>query len=189
VLLVVGDVAGHGIDAVTGMVAARNSLRGLAITGTGPAELLRMLNEVMCHFTSGVVGTVVCGRYNPATRVLRWARAGHLPPVLVREGAASELPLPAGVLLGMDPDARYEEATQSLRPGDTLLLFTDGLIERRGESIVDVLEEFVATVAPLAAAAGPGDQEPAAALADRVLASAASDTGDDACLVAVRIMS
>jgi PAS domain-containing protein len=190
VLLVVGDVAGHGIDAVTGMVAARNSLRGLAITGTGPAELLHMLNGVMCHFTSGVVGTVVCGLYNPATRVLRWARAGHLPPVLVREGEACELPLPAGVLLGMDPDARYEEATQSLRPGDTLLLFTDGLIERRGESIVDVLEEFVATVAPLAAAASPGGQEPAAAAqADRVLASAASDTGDDACLVAVRVMS
>ena len=88
-LLVVGDVAGHGIDAVTGMVAARNSLRGLAITGAGPAELLGMLNGVMCHLTSGVVGTVVCGLYNPETRVLRWARAGHLPPVLVRGGTAA----------------------------------------------------------------------------------------------------
>ena len=146
VLLVVGDVAGHGIDAVTGMVAARNSLRGLAITGAGPAELIRMLNGVMCDLTSGVVGTVVCGLYNPDTHVLRWARAGHLPPVLVRGGTAAELPLPGGVLLGMDPDAGYEEATQSLRPGDTLLLFTDGLIEQRGESIVDVLEEFVATL-------------------------------------------
>ena len=148
VLLVVGDVAGHGIDAVTGMVAARNSLRGLAITGAGPAELIRMLNGVMCDLTSGVVGTVVCGLYNPDTHVLRWARAGHLPPVLVRGGTAAELPLPGGVLLGMDPDATYEEATQSLRPGDTLLLFTDGLIEQRGESIVDVLKEFVATLGP-----------------------------------------
>ena len=187
VLLVVGDVAGHGIDAVTGMVAARNSLRGLAITGTGPAELLGMLNGVMCHLTSGVVGTVICGRYNPRTRVLRWARAGHLPPVLVRGGAGRELPLPGGVLLGMDPDASYEEAVQSLEPGDTLMLFTDGLIERRGESIEDVLEGFVAGL-------GTGDgQRPnapdvtAAAQADRVLAAAASDTGDDACLVVVRI--
>ena len=96
VLLVVGDVAGHGIDAVTGMVAARNSLRGLAITGAGPAELLRMLNGVMCHLTSGVVGTVVCGLYHPDTRVLRWARAGHLPPVLLHGGTARELPLPGG---------------------------------------------------------------------------------------------
>ena len=115
VLLVVGDVAGHGIDAVTGMVAARNSLRALAITGAGPAELLRMLNGVMCDLTSGVVGTVVCGLYNPDTSVLRWARAGHLPPVLVRGRTACQLPLPGGVLLGMDPDASYEEATQSLR--------------------------------------------------------------------------
>ena len=179
VLLVVGDVAGHGIDAVTGMVAARNSLRGLAITGAGPAELIRMLNGVMCDLTSGVVGTVVCGLYNPDTNMLRWARAGHLPPVLVRDGTAAELPLPGGVLLGMDPDASYEESTQLLRPGDTLLLFTDGLIERRGDSIVDVLKEFVATL---------GSREMTAAeQADQILANAVSDTEDDACLVAVRI--
>jgi serine phosphatase RsbU (regulator of sigma subunit)/PAS domain-containing protein len=186
VLLVVGDVAGHGIDAVTGMVAARNSLRGLAITGSGPAELLRMLNGVMCDLTSGVVGTVVCGLYNPDTNVLRWARAGHLPPVLVRGRTACELPLPGGVLLGMDPDAIYEEATQSMEPGDTLLLFTDGLIEQRGESIVDVLREFVATVASVPAGQ-EGSQPTAAAQADRILATAVSDTDDDACLVAVRI--
>ena len=154
VLLVVGDVAGHGIDAVTGMVAARNSLRALAITGSGPAELLRMLNGVMCDLTSGVVGTVVCGLYDPETSVLRWARAGHLPPVLVRGPTACQLPLPGGVLLGMDPDASYEEAIQPLAPGDTLLLFTDGLIEQRGESIVDVLADFVETVAPRAGIRG-----------------------------------
>ncbi len=186
VLLIVGDVAGHGIDAVTGMVAARNSLRGLAITEAGPAELLRMLNGVMCHLTSGVVGTVVCGLYNPDTRLLRWARAGHLPPVLVRDGTARTLPLPGGVLLGMDPDAEYEEATQPLEPGDRLLLFTDGLIERRGESIDDVLREFVANVAATLEGS-PASGLTAATQADRVLASAASDTGDDACLVVVRI--
>jgi serine phosphatase RsbU (regulator of sigma subunit)/PAS domain-containing protein len=186
VLVVVGDVAGHGIDAVTGMVAARNSLRALAITGSGPGELLRMLNGVMCELTSGVVGTVVCGLYNPDTSVLRWARAGHLPPVLVSGRTACQLPLPGGVLLGMDPDATYEEATQPLEPGDTLLLFTDGLIERRGESIVDVLSEFVTTVAPIPEG-HEGPEPTAAAQADRILASAVSDTDDDACLVAVRI--
>ena len=195
VLLVVGDVAGHGIDAVTGMVAARNSLRGLAITGAGPADLLRMLNGVLCHLTSGVIGTVVCGVYHPDTRVLRWARAGHLPPVLVRGGAVRQLPLPGGVLLGMDPDADYEEASLPLEPGDTVLVFTDGLIERRGDSIEEVLSEFVATVAagqPAGpadeAAAGPDGGAPtAAARADRILASTVSDTGDDACLVVVRV--
>jgi serine phosphatase RsbU (regulator of sigma subunit) len=179
-LLVVGDITGHGIDAVTGMIAARNALRGLAATGEGPADLLRHLNYAACHLTEGIAGTVVCGRYDPETRVLRWARAGHLPPVLVRDGAAEMLPLPGGVLLGLDPDAEYEEAALALRGGDILLLFTDGLIERRAGSISDALREFTAAAVP----AGPD----AESLADRILAEASSDTGDDACLVVTRIL-
>jgi hypothetical protein len=178
-LLVVGDITGHGIDAVTGMIAARNALRGLAATGAGPADLLRHLNYAACHLTEGIAGTVVCGRYDPETRVLHWARAGHLPPVLVRDGTAEMLPLPGGVLLGLDPDAEYEEATLAMRGGDTLLLYTDGLIERRADSISDALREFTAAAVPAGA--------DAAAHADRILDSAISDTGDDACLVAVRI--
>ncbi|MDX6416144.1 MAG: hypothetical protein QOG28_764, partial [Trebonia sp.] len=179
-LLVVGDITGHGIDAVTGMVAARNALRGLAATGAGPADLLRHLNYAACHLTEGIAGTVVCGRYDPETRVLCWARAGHLPPVLVRDGAAEMLPLPEGVLLGLDPDAEYEEATLPMRGGDTLLLFTDGLIERRADSISDALREFTA-------AAVPADPD-VSAHADRILNHATADTDDDACLVAVRIL-
>jgi serine phosphatase RsbU (regulator of sigma subunit) len=179
-LLVVGDITGHGIDAVTGMIAARNALRGLAATGAGPADLLRHLNYAACHLTEGIAGTVVCGRYDPETRVLRWARAGHLPPVLVRDGAAEMLPLPGGVLLGLDPDAEYEEAVLPMSSGDTLLLYTDGLIERRTASISDALREFTDEAAP----AGPD----AASHADRILGSSISDTSDDACLVVVRIL-
>ena len=175
----VGDIAGHGIDAVTGMVAARNCLRGLAITGAGPAELLGFLNGAICHLTDGVVGTVVCGFYDPARRVLRWARAGHLPPLVIRDGTATALPLPSGVLLGTVPDAAYEEFSTSLAAGDTMLLFTDGMIERRDIPIDEALDEFARR------AAAP--QPSAAMLADHVLAHAASDTGDDACLVTVRI--
>ena len=121
--------------------------------------------------------------------MLRWARAGHLPPVLVRGRTACELPLPGGVLLGMDPDAELRGGHPVAAARATrLLLFTDGLIERRGESIVDVLGEFVATVAPRAPGRRRAGAEPtAAAQADRILASAVSDTDDDACLVAVRI--
>ena len=179
ILLVVGDITGHGIDAVTGMIAARNALRGLAATGAGPAELLRHLNYAACHLTEGIAGTVVCGQYEPRTRTLRWARAGHLPPVLVRDGKGQALPLPEGVLLGLDPTAQYEEASTQLRVDDTLLLFTDGLIERRSGSISDLLREFTLAAAP----AGPD----ARSHADRILGSALSDTGDDACLVVVRI--
>ena len=179
VLLVVGDIAGHGLDAVTGMVAVRNSLRGLAITGAGPATLLDWLNRAAAHFTDGVLGTAICGLYDPADRALHWARAGHLPPILVRDGRAGQLPLPEGLLLGADPDARYTEEVTTLRLGDTLLMFTDGLIERRDEPI----DEALATL--LQVASRPvGD---IGAYADFLLAEAASDTGDDACLVAVRI--
>ncbi|MBO0819657.1 MAG: serine/threonine-protein phosphatase, partial [Nocardiopsaceae bacterium] len=178
-LLIVGDIAGHGIAAVTGMVTARNALRGLATTGAGPADLLRQLNYAACVFTKGITGTVVCGRYDPRTRVLRWARAGHLPPVLVRDGAAAVQPTPDGLLIGVLEDAEYEELQLQLCPGDTLLLYTDGLIERRAASISDALAEFAATAVP----AEPDIDGYAA----RVMDDADSDTGDDACLVAVRI--
>lgn len=178
-LFVVGDMAGHGIDAVTGMVAARNALRGLAVTGASPSELISHLNVGMCNYTEGHTGTVICCRYSPGSRVLRWARAGHLPPVLVRDGVAGALTLPDGLLLGMDPDARYQEVIVQLRFGDTLLLYTDGLIERRAASISDALAEFAAAAVP----AGPD----ADATATRILAQASADTGDDACLVAVQI--
>jgi PAS domain-containing protein len=179
VLLVVGDIAGHGLDAVTGMVAVRNSLRGLAITGAGPGTLLDWLNRAAAHFADGVLGTAVCGLYDPADRTLCWARAGHLPPVLVRDGRAEQLPMPEGVLLGADPDASYAEEVTPLRLGDTLLLFTDGLIERRDQPIDDAI------AALLRAASRPvGD---IGGYADHLLHGAASNTGDDACLVAVRV--
>jgi serine phosphatase RsbU (regulator of sigma subunit) len=179
VLLVVGDIAGHGIDAVTGMVALRNCLRGLAITGASPGALLGWLNDVACHLTDGIVGTAVCGLYDPVSRALRWARAGHMPPVLVRDGVARELSLPEGVLLGVQSGARYQEVTTSLRPGDALLLFTDGLIERRHEAIDDSMNSL------LRIASRPVDS--IASYADHLLGNAPSDTGDDACLVAVHV--
>jgi len=94
VLLCVGDVAGHGIEAATSMVVLCNALRGLAVTGAGPGQLLSWLNMVAHHLTGSVTATAVCGLYDPDRRSLRWARAGHLPPVLVRGSEAT--PLPAG---------------------------------------------------------------------------------------------
>ena len=179
VLLVVGDIAGHGIDAVTGMVALRNTLRGLAITGAGPATLLGWLNNVACELTDGIIGTVVCGLFRPADRTLRWARAGHLPPLLVRSGVAGELEPPAGVLVGADPASRYQEVTTELVPGDALLLYTDGLVERRDEAI----DESILSLRRLAS-------QPAhdiGRFADYLLSSSRADTSDDACLVAVRV--
>jgi PAS domain-containing protein len=179
VLLAVGDIAGHGIDAVTGMVELRNCLRGFAITGAAPADLLSWLNKVACHLTDGTIGTAICGLYDPASMNLRWARAGHHPPVLVRDGVAEHLPLPPGLMLGADPDAGYEEVTTHLDPGDVLLLFTDGLVERRDVGIDDALARL------LRVASRPMDR--VSDFADYLLTHAASNTGDDACLVAVRV--
>jgi serine phosphatase RsbU (regulator of sigma subunit) len=180
VLLAVGDIAGHGLDAVTGMVTARNGLRGLSVTGAGPATLLGWLNGAACHFRDGIVGTAICGLYDPADRSLRWARAGHLPPILVRDGLPRTLSLPPGMLLGADPDASYTEITTPLQIGDILLLFTDGLIERRDRSIDDGLD----SLQRIAARAAGGD---IGSFADAVVAAAASNTDDDACLVAIRV--
>lgn len=179
VLLAVGDVAGHGIDAVTGMVALRNSLRGLAVTGPDPGRLLALLNNVSAELTNGVLGTAVCAVYDPPSRTLRWARAGHLPIILVRAGRARQLQQPKGVLLGASADADYGEATTTLEPGDALLLYTDGLIEQRGTPLDDCLQALVEIASrPVA------DID---AFADLLAAEAASDTGDDACLLVVTV--
>ena len=178
-LFVVGDIAGHGIEAVAGLVAVRNGLRGLAVTGAEPDELLGQLNSAACLFSEGVTGTVICGRYSPRSQLLRWARAGHLPLILARGDTATVQPMPDGMLLGVAPGERYQQHTLRLYAGDTLLFYTDGLIERRTASIGEALVEFALTAVPVDANLN--------AHVDRILAGAASDTGDDACLLAVRI--
>ncbi|MBO0823500.1 MAG: SpoIIE family protein phosphatase, partial [Actinobacteria bacterium] len=179
VMLVVGDIAGHGIDAVTGMVALRNSLRGLALTGAGPARLLSLLNNVCTELTEGVLGTAVCALYDPRSRVLCSALAGHLPIILVRSGRAHPLAQPSGILLGAAADVSYDEAATTLQAGDTILLYTDGLIERREQPIDVCLDALIATASRPVTDVN--------AYADLLAAEATSDTGDDACLLAVSV--
>ncbi|MGW5492248.1 SpoIIE family protein phosphatase [Streptomyces olivaceoviridis] len=179
VLLCVGDVAGHGIEAATSMVVLRNALRGLAVTGAGPAQLLSWLNIVAHHLTGAVTATAVCGLYDGERRTLRWARAGHLPPVLVREADATALPPVKGLLLGAVPEARYEETEVQLAAGDTLLMYTDGLIERRDRSVEESLSYLLDTAR---AAPSTLDQQ-----LDRLLTYSRSDTDDDTCIVGIRV--
>ncbi|MFF7976001.1 SpoIIE family protein phosphatase [Streptomyces sp. NPDC007905] len=179
VLLCVGDVAGHGIEAATSMVVLRNALRGLAVTGAGPAQLLSWLNIVAHHLTGAVTATAVCGLYDAERRTLRWARAGHLPPVLVRDAEAVALPTLKGMLLGALPEAEYEETELQLAAGDTLLMYTDGLIERRDRSVEESLSHLLTTArsAPVGL-----DQH-----LDRLLTYSRSDTDDDTCIVGIRV--
>jgi serine phosphatase RsbU (regulator of sigma subunit)/PAS domain-containing protein len=178
VLLAVGDVAGHSITAVNGMIMLRNALRGLAVTGAGPGRLLSWLNSVAYDLTEDVTGTAVCGIFEPGTRTLRWARAGHLPPILVRDGAADPLPMPGGMLLGAVAEPSYEELRLELKPHDTLLMYTDGLIERRDSSLQDALNRL------LTAASHPF--EDLDHFLDHLLSTSTANTADDACLIGIQ---
>ncbi|MCA6091192.1 SpoIIE family protein phosphatase [Streptomyces sp. SCA3-4] len=178
-LLCVGDVAGHGIDAATDMVVLRNALRGLAATGAGPAQLLAWLNVVTFHLTERVTATAVCGLYDPASRVLSWARAGHLPPVLIRRGHADALPLIKGLLLGAVPETRYEESRLQLEPEDVLLMYTDGLIECKDRSLHDAQRQLLTT--------GDCSTDTLEQRLDKLLSRSSADTDDDTCVIGMQL--
>ncbi|WP_436848650.1 SpoIIE family protein phosphatase [Streptomyces asoensis] len=179
VMLCVGDVAGHGIEAATSMVVLRNALRGLAVTGAGPGQLLSWLNIVAHHLTGSITATAVCGLYDPARHTLRWARAGHLPPVLVRDSRAAPLPLLRGMLLGAVPETVYEEEEVQLAAEDTLLMYTDGLIERRDRSVEESLTQLLVQASDVPPTL---DRQ-----LDRLLTYSRSDTDDDTCIVGIRV--
>lgn len=179
ILLSVGDVAGHGIQAATSMVVLRNALRGLAVTGAGPAQLLAWLNSVAFHLTSHVTATAVCAVFDPETRILRWARAGHLPPVLVRGSDARSFPLTGGLLLGALPDVTFEEEEVQLEAEDVLLMYTDGLVERRDIAVTDSLKQLLAVASRTV--------DSLEKRLDSLLTYSASDTDDDTCLIGIEV--
>ncbi|MGW2254813.1 PP2C family protein-serine/threonine phosphatase [Kitasatospora sp. NPDC001660] len=130
VLLAVGDVSGHGLMAAAGMSELRYALRGLCYAGLSPAGVLGRLNTVLCHHGSLRIVSVLCGLLDPAARTLIWSAAGHAPPAVVRRAVADLANGPTGTVLGALADARYRDTVQPLRPGDTVLLWTDGLLNR-----------------------------------------------------------
>src|SRR5215469_13422880 len=178
VLLAIGDVAGHGLPAAAGMARLRGALAGLSITGAPPQQLVAWLNELVRHVAPEHTASVIAGYFDPESRMLTWAQAGHPPPVLVRAGRATALPQPDGVLLGAG-QLPYTAATVQLRAGDLLLLYSDGLVERRRSSIDEGLTVL------LAAASGVTDPERVVAAALDALGSVSSD--DDTCLVALQV--
>ncbi|MEU2391795.1 SpoIIE family protein phosphatase [Streptomyces sp. NPDC007369] len=180
VLVTVGDIAGHGIGAATAMVTLRGALHGLAFTGGTPGRLMGWLNDVASGTPDQPTATAVCALFDPSDRTLHWAGAGHPPPLLLRGGRARFLEGPPNVLLGALPGAAYEETTSGLRAGDTLMLYTDGLVERRHTG----LDESLAALREAAERLGSGTLEEQA---DLLLASVSGDTDDDTCLVVVHV--
>ncbi|RVU22271.1 PAS domain S-box protein [Streptomyces antnestii] len=127
-LLSVGGLAGHGVTVTSGMAMLLGALRGMAVTGTPPDQLMGWLNRLTDSATQPTLGSAVCCRYDSRSRTLTWAQAGHPAPLLFRDGVGRALTPPEGVLLGATPGATYGQAEESLRAGDLLLLHTDGLV-------------------------------------------------------------
>jgi len=143
VLLVVGDVQGKGIEAATLTSACRHTLRAAALDGAGPAAMLRRANAALLYadeerltalgaptvrfVTASVVELTPAGDGFQAVV----ASGGHPPPVRIQADGAVELLEADGPLLGVFPDARFEERPLALGPGDLVVLYTDGVTERR----------------------------------------------------------
>lgn len=139
-MLVIADVAGKSIPAALLMATLQASLRTIAGEGTPLAELVVRLNHyASAHSLDGRrFTTAVLAEYDPTTRQLVYVNAGHNPPILRRAGGVSEKLEAGGLPLGIDASAAYETATIELKPGDALILYTDGVIE----AFNDKAEEF-----------------------------------------------
>ena len=182
VILAIGDVAGHGLDAASGMAHLRFSLVAwLSIGIYQPGELLRHMNRLCAQL--GITGTALVAVYDPVSRALPWARAGHPAPLLGRAGRCAELERPAGLLLGAEPEMHFPEVSARLERDDLVLFFTDGLVERRelgaGGRSAEVYEHLSAV------SADPGT-EPLARV-HRLLHAPSRD--DDTCTLAVRVLA
>ncbi|HEX4010666.1 MAG TPA: SpoIIE family protein phosphatase [Solirubrobacteraceae bacterium] len=182
--LMIGDVVGHGVRAATTMSELRNGLRAFAVEGHSPAEALHQLDRVVhATFGSGMIATVLFLIIDAARGTVTLARAGHPPPALRgADGSVRFLDTRNTLPLGVDDRTAPGEAEYPFVPGETLLLFTDGLIERRRESISVGLDRLSEAFA--------GAPEGVEDICDHVLAETVSEQGshDDVALLAVRLL-
>ena len=146
--VVVGDCVGHGLEAATHMGQLRAAARALLLTGHGPAATLEGLDRYARTVPGAEFTTVVCAVVDERTGLLTYSAAGHPYPLVVSADGHEWLRGGRGGLLALRQDPRTE-ATHVLRPGDALLLYTDGLVERRGENLRTDLERLAEIGAPV----------------------------------------
>jgi sigma-B regulation protein RsbU (phosphoserine phosphatase) len=133
-VLIVADVAGHSISSALVMAGARAIVRRETARASGPAELLALTNRTMYEdlVSAELFITAFCACYQPETRRLCFAGAGHNPPLLRRADGTVEALEPDGAAIGLLEEAEYEEQSLVLEPGDLVLLYTDGAVEAAG---------------------------------------------------------
>ncbi len=188
--LVTGDVTGHDRGAAAVMGQLRNLLRGIAHALSGPpSQVLTALDRALAELGVSTLVTAVLACVGPAgegapagARSLTWSTAGHPPPLLVHPGAAPRLlDRAGGLLLGVDPGAPRRDAHETLPPGAVVVLYTDGLVERRDSDLDAGLDRLRTAAADLAG-------RPAAEVCDALLSRLAPERADDVALLAVRVL-
>ncbi len=183
---VVGDVVGRGIGAATTMGQLRSAVRALASTGLGPGALLEALDRYSRRHAVGRMTTLVYAQLSLSSGNFRYACAGHPPPVLAAPGRdpcfvwdGRSLPLDAHSAAGRSRD----EASRTLAPGSAVMLYTDGLVERRTRPLSDGLDRLLGEVAnTLSSGSDPGELA-----APVVRAMQDAEPADDVCVLALRL--
>jgi serine phosphatase RsbU (regulator of sigma subunit) len=181
--LVIGDVVGHGVQSAAVMGQLRNTVRAYAVEDPSPARVLTRLNRMMCRLQPGEYATAIVAVWDEERGTLLRSNAGHPPVLRCRPGEFEFLaPPPGGRLLGVSEDWVYQEQPKVLRPGTTMLFYTDGLVERRGQELNDGMVAFRSFVEELE------DLSPRA-ICDQVLQwrRAQGRLEDDVCLLAARL--
>jgi PAS domain S-box-containing protein len=166
----IGDVAGHGLAAVADMAGARFSLRALAMGELDPVPVVTRLNEAVQIFEDDALITALYGIVDPTASTWTFVNAGHCPALVRRpDGSVSVIETKPQPPLGVD--AVYVRQSEALDRGSALVLYTDGLVERRREPMGERLRRLAEVVA-----SGPAGAE---ALADEVLGRLLGDAGND----------
>ncbi|MEV5431565.1 SpoIIE family protein phosphatase [Streptomyces sp. NPDC052701] len=182
VLLSLGDLTGHGVGVTPDLTMLLGAVRGMAMAGTRPGQLMAWLNQLVDAAEEPALGSAVCCRYRPGTHTLVWARAGHPAPLLFRDGTGRVLSAPQGVLLGATTGGAYGQAEETLRAGDLLLLHTDGLVSGQGGT--EAVDSLLALAPRLTGARTAQD-----CVRTVVEEFGADEREDAACVLVVRVTS
>jgi serine phosphatase RsbU (regulator of sigma subunit) len=171
-IFVVGDVSGHGVQAAVYMASLHYAIRAYAAEGDSASAILDKLGALLDVERDGHFATVLCGHVDSDRRELRLASAGHFPPILVSQQKGSFVEMVIGPPIGTTRGRAYPTTTVSIPPEGTLLAFTDGLVERKGE-VIDI------GLAQLREAATTGDGKPLPQLLSDVVAQLTPQGSDD----------
>jgi len=180
----VADVAGKGISAALLMANVQAAVRAFASDLASPAQVCSSVNSVLCtNLASGKFVTLFYGVLDASRRTLEYTSAGHLRPILIDSNGSVDRLENGGALLGVFPDWKYEDSSVELKPGDLLLLFTDGITE----AMAPDGEEFGEDRLIAAATVSPGQtiRDLQSQLLEQVKSFCNSQMNDDATLILI----